>query len=62
MRGPAKAVKEKTKAVDGFADIQSNYIDNSIHLYSRKLIDFCIHHQAGTLILMNQQDKIGIAK
>jgi len=26
------------------------------------LIDFCIKHEAGTLILLNQQDKIGIAK
>jgi len=26
------------------------------------LIDFCIKHQAGTLILMNQQDKVGLAK
>jgi IS605 OrfB family transposase len=33
-----------------------------LHVYSRKLIDFCVKHQAGTLILLNQEDKIGIAK
>jgi transposase len=31
-------------------------------VYSKKLIDFCIKHQVGTLILVGQQDKIGIAK
>lgn len=38
-----------------------NYVSNRLHLYSRKLIDFCVKHQAGTLILLNQEDKIGIA-
>jgi len=33
-----------------------------LHVYSRKLIDFCIKHEAGTLILLNQEDKMEIAK
>jgi transposase len=57
-----KGRKRKTKAVYRFEDKERNYVDSRIHLYSRKLIDFCIKHHAGTLILLNQEDKIGIAK
>ncbi|MGW1453490.1 hypothetical protein ACWBC2_00720 [Salegentibacter agarivorans] len=57
-----KGRKRKTKAVQRFYDLEKNYISNRLHLYSRKLIDFCVKHQAGTLILVNQEEKIGIAK
>ena len=57
-----KGRKRKTKAVQRFHEMEKNYVTNRLHLYSRKLIDFCIKHQAGTLILINQEDKIGIAK
>ena len=42
--------------------MESNYVHNRIHDYSRKLIDFCVKHRAGTLLLLDQRDKIGIAK
>lgn len=57
-----KGVKRKLKAVDKLSKAESNYVSHRIHVYSRRLIDFCIKHQAGTLILLNQEDKIGIAK
>ncbi|MCX2837868.1 transposase [Salinimicrobium sp. MT39] len=57
-----KGIKRKLKAVNRFHNTESNYVSNRIHVYSRRLIDFCIKHQAGTLILMNQEDKAGIAK
>ncbi|MGY5848606.1 hypothetical protein ACW6QP_14445 [Salegentibacter sp. HM20] len=57
-----KGRKRKTKAVDRFHELEKNYVTNRLHLYSRRLIDFCIKHQAGTLILVNQEDKMGIAK
>ncbi len=57
-----KGRKRKLKAVDKFHQTERNYIHNRLHLYSRKLIDFCIQQQAGTLMLMDQEDKIGIAK
>lgn len=59
---PGKGRKRKLKAADRFRHTESNYVRHRIHLYSRKLIDFCIKHQAGTLILLNQEDKIGIAR
>jgi len=37
-------------------------VHNRLHVYSRKLIDFCVKHQAGTLILLDQQEKSEIAK
>ena len=57
-----KGRKRKTKAVQRFHEKEKNYVSNRLHVYSRKLIDFCVKHQAGTLILINQEDKIGIAK
>lgn len=57
-----KGRKRKTKAVNKYRDTEQNYVDHRIHVYSRRLIDFCVKHQAGTLILLNQEDKIGIAK
>ena len=54
--------KRKQKALYKTENLESRYVSNRLHLYSRKLIDFCIQQQAGTLILKNQEDKIGIAK
>lgn len=42
--------------------LQLRMYGNHIQVYSRRLINFCIKHQAGTLLLLNQEDKIGIAK
>ncbi|KYH04083.1 hypothetical protein A1704_19325 [Chryseobacterium cucumeris] len=55
-------VKRKQKALYKIENLESRYVSHRLHLYSRKLIDFCIKQQAGTLILKNQEDKIGIAK
>ena len=55
-------VKRKQKAFYKTENLESRYVSHRLHLYSRKLIDFCIKQQAGTLVLKNQEDKIGIAK
>ncbi len=57
-----KGMQRKLKAVQKFRNAESNYVHYRIHVYSRRLIDFCITHQAGTLILLNQEDRMGIAK
>ena len=57
-----KGVKRKTKAVDNYRQAERNYVHQRLHVYSRKLIDFCIKHRAGTLILLNQEEKIALAK
>lgn len=57
-----KGAKRKQKALYKTENMESRYVSHRLHLYSRKLIDFCIQQQAGTLILKNQEDKIGIAK
>ena len=55
-------VRRKQKALHKTENMESRYVTHRLHLYSRKLIDFCIQQQAGTLILKDQEDKIGIAK
>ena len=54
--------KRKQKALHKTDHLESRYVSHRLHLYSRKLIDFCVQQQAGTLILKDQEDKIGIAK
>ncbi len=57
-----KGRKRKLKALSRFHEQEKNYINNRLHVYSRKLIDFCVKYQAGTLILLNQENKIEVAK
>jgi transposase len=57
-----KGKRRKIKATRKFNEKESNYVFSRLHVYSRKLIDFCIKHQAGTLILIDQHEKISLAK
>ncbi len=57
-----KGAKRKQKALYRTENLESRYVSHRLHLYSRKLIDFCIQQQAGTLVLKDQEDKTGIAK
>lgn len=57
-----KGRKRKLKVLEKLRDAENNYVSHRLHLYSRKLIDFCVKNQAGTLKLINQEDKMGIAK
>lgn len=57
-----KGYKRKMKSLDSYSEKEKRYVDNRLHLYSRRLIDFCIKHRAGTLLLVNQEQKEEIAK
>lgn len=54
--------KRKQKALYKSDNMESKYVSHRLHLYSRKLIDFCIRQQAGTLVLKNQEEKSGLQK
>ena len=54
--------QRKLKALDRFKDMENNYIANRLHEYSRRLIDFCVKHQAATLVLLDIQQNTDIAK
>ena len=54
--------KRKLKSLDRYKDKERNYVDSRLHLYSRMLIDFCVKHRAGTLLLVNQSAKEEVAK
>ena len=54
--------KKKLQRLETFRQKEKNYVQSKLHLYSRQLIDFCIRHQAGTLILVNQTPKNAVAK
>ena len=52
----------KLKALTGFRDRETNYVNHKLHLYSRRLIDLCVKHNASTLLLVNQQEKEAAAQ
>ncbi len=57
-----KGRKRKLKAVEKMNQLEHNYVHHRLHVYSKKLIDFCIKYKVGTLVLLDQQEKIEIAK
>jgi transposase len=54
--------KRKLKSVTAYQQHEKRYVDYKLHVYSRMLIDFCVKHQAATLLLVNQEEKEEIAK
>lgn len=54
--------KRKQKALEDYTEKEKNYVDQKLHVYSRRLIDLCVKHQAATLLLVNQEQKEDIAK
>lgn len=54
--------KKKLQRLEHFREKEKNYVGSKLHLYSRQLIDICIRHQAGTLILVNQTHKNAVAQ
>ncbi|MBS0027711.1 hypothetical protein ACTJJ0_03515 [Chitinophaga sp. 22321] len=48
--------------VNSFRDAEKRYINYKLHVYSKRVIDLCIKHQAGTLLLLDQQATEDLAK
>ena len=54
--------KRKQKPLEKFRHMERDYIDYKLHVYSRRLIDFCLKYHAATLILAGQVEKEESAK
>ncbi|RZM15263.1 MAG: hypothetical protein EOO88_43590 [Pedobacter sp.] len=54
--------KRKMKSLDDYKQQEKRYVDYKLHVYSRMLINFCVKHQAATLLLVNQQAKEELAR
>ena len=54
--------KRKMKSLDDYWEMEKRYVESKLHLYSRMLINFCLKHQAATILLVNQQAKEVFAK
>ena len=48
--------KRKLKPLEHFREKERNYIQQRLHVYSRRLIDLCVQHRAGSLILVGQTE------
>jgi len=59
---PGKGRKRKLKSLNDYSEKEKRYVDNRLHLYSRRLIEHCLKNQAGTLLLVNQEQKEEVAK
>jgi len=57
-----KGRTKKLKALEQFEKKELQYIDSKLHLYSRRLIDFCIKTRSGNLLLTDQKAKEEKAK
>ena len=44
---------------NGAGKIKFNWFDNRLHVCSRRLIEICVKHQAGMILLVNQEEKLG---
>jgi IS605 OrfB family transposase len=51
-----KGRKRKLKSMDKYKDAENDYVNQKLHVYSRRLIDICIRHQAATLLLTNHAE------
>jgi transposase len=49
--------RRKLKSGEHFRDRERNYVQQRLHVYSRQLIDLCVKHRAGSLILVGQTEK-----
>lgn len=54
--------KRKRKPLAHYQHMERDYVNHKLNVYSKRLIDFCLRHQAATLILAGQQDKEQLAK
>jgi hypothetical protein len=52
----------KLKVLTGYRDRETNYVNHKLHVYSRRLIELCVNHNAATLLLVNQQEKEAAAQ
>lgn len=57
-----KGAKRKQKVLYRTENLESRYVSHRLHVYSKKLIDFCIQQQAGTLILKNHKIRLVLQK
>jgi hypothetical protein len=57
-----KGRKRKLKSMEHFHEMEKNYVNSRMHLYSRRLIDICQKHQVTDLLLVNQQESEAMAK
>lgn len=49
--------RRKLKPLEEFREKERNYVQHRLHLYSRRLVDLCVQHRAGSLILVGQTEK-----
>ena len=52
----------KTKAIERWRAVESNYVDTKLHTYSKMLIDLAVKHKCGKIALMNQLHREDAAK
>jgi len=52
-----KGRKRKLKSVESYREKERRYVSYRLHVYSRRLIDLCIRHGAGTILLTGQAEK-----
>ncbi|HYD20595.1 MAG TPA: transposase, partial [Flavipsychrobacter sp.] len=57
-----KGRRRKLKSIETYHEKERRYISYRLHQYSRRLVDLCTRHSAGTILLTGQQEKEEAAK
>ena len=52
-----KGRKKKMKSIEKYHLLEKNYVINKIHTYTHLLVEQCLKHKAGKLILLEQKEK-----
>lgn len=57
-----KGRTKKLAAIERFHDLEKNYVTTKAHQYSARLVEYCVKHKCGTLVLKKQTEKEQEAK
>lgn len=57
-----KGRMQKLKALERYRDKESNYVSTKLHQYSKMLVDLAVKNKCATIILVDQSEKIELAK
>ena len=54
--------KKKCQAIEHWHEVEKNYCNTKMHMYSRMLVDLAIKNKCGTIMLLNQKEREDKAK
>lgn len=54
--------KKKCQAIERWHEVEKNYCQTKMHMYSRMLVDLAVKNKCGQIVLLNQKPREDVAK